>query len=244
MQLNHQKILLGLQMIFQLIFLALITWPPYNVSQSIDAFNWPLFLSQLLFQFLLNQCFFLFSRQRDASLIQNPLLLLLSEALLIVIIVGYFSLYDSSAGQLLLVQWILLHTTFVSIKLMPISTALIFSGQIIIYQKLLEMTQTRLLWDNQIIFYFLLYFGLLAIIKSIGQDKKISKKSRLFLLVTGVLILIGTGFHGLNLTELTTGHVNGQFILAIILISLTYIITLKIRMATLKLEQLKRKVTA
>lgn len=239
MQLNHHKIVLGMQTLFQVILLALMTWPPFLVSQSLHAINWRLFLPQLLFQFLLNQCFFLFSRQRDLAVLQTPLLLLGGELLLLTIIFSHFQQGFSTAGQLLVVQWLLVHTALASMRLLPLSTFIVYSGQIVIYQKILEMTQTYLLWDNEIIFYFLLCTGLLIGLKLLLPDDKLGPASRRFLGPAGLVISMAAVGYGLAFTELAASHVIMQLILSALLLFVAYLIHLKIKLHQRQVQQLQ-----
>lgn len=222
MEINQPRIILGLQIIFQVIFMTLIVIPPYQTASEFNGISWLLLLLQIVFQFILNQIYFLLSRQKILSLIQKPLALLISEVILITIIIAHQIMGYPIGMKLLIIQMILVHTALLSEFLFPLNAPIIYAAQIIIFQKIIEMTQTRLLWESQIIFYFLCYIATLIIVKSLLFSPKIKATNNRLMQIIGAIIFVSSIIYGFIFTDLNSSQIIWQIGLSIILMIITF----------------------
>ncbi len=156
--------------IFQLLIIGLIAIPTYINLQSINTVNWTNFLLLILFQYLLTQLYFLFSKQKALTLVKNMIVLLVFEVVLIGLIL--FGPFTILAKALLFLQWLLIHLVIGTQNLLPILPPLFIAMEMVIMQNILEMANANVLITGLGITSFLFYLATFSWLSSLFVERQ------------------------------------------------------------------------
>lgn len=160
---------LGLQIIFQLLILAFIAVPASLNLMSLNLINWGAFLALILFQYLITQIYFLFSKQNKLSFAKNIVVLIAIEVILFGLML--FGPYTILVKGLLFLQWLLIHLVIGTQNLLPILPPLFIAIEMVIMQNLIEMANANVLVTGFGFISFLFYISLFSWIASFYMER-------------------------------------------------------------------------
>ncbi|KAA9302114.1 MULTISPECIES: hypothetical protein [Aerococcus] len=148
---------------FKVYSLILASLSALILAFQVDQWRWQAWALILPFQWLLTELFYCFTDGKGLSLVKSLKGLILCEVLIwLIFILAYFE-FGWPVPRLLILSYILVHSSLLSHKLVKLMPHLAYVGSLIIYSYLILYTNSRLVLHQYTAFYLALFLTLAAL---------------------------------------------------------------------------------